>query len=493
MGEEKRLGLVRYDNVDHTYLANRRLRRSAGWILLWAMAVGAVISGFFTGWNEGLGAGGFGGMAFATVLIAVMYVCMVYSIAELSAALPHAGGFFSFTRSAFGPLGGFVCGVSDTIEYVLSPAVIVVGVGGYLHSQLPDVSAHKWWLITYGLFVAINIRGVALSLKVGLVITVVAVLVLLVFFGGVFATGAFNSDLLTNIPADRSGADRWFPKGWFGVFSALPFAIWFYLGIEQVPLAGEEAHDSVNDVPRALTWGIATVLILSVFVLVLNSGVGDGAAALAKSNAPLEDGFNAVFGTGRLTSALTVLALSGLIASFHALMYAYGRVLFALSRAGYIPRWISITGPRHTPHLALCLGGAVGLFCAFLIDQSKCDDGEKGPVGATLLNMAVFGAVISYVLVMCSYLKLRWSRPNLPRPYKSPLGAPGAALGALLALASLVACFSVPEYRFGVAGVAVFLAIAILFFWFHSRHHLVAQAPEEESALLEKAQKELSH
>ena len=61
------------------------------------------------------------------------------------------------------------------------------------------------------------------------------------------------------------------------MFAALPFAIWFYLGIEQVPLAAEEAHDSVNDVPRALTWGIATVLALSVFVLVLNSGVGGGA------------------------------------------------------------------------------------------------------------------------------------------------------------------------------------------------------------------------
>jgi ethanolamine permease len=493
MGEEKRQGLVRHVNVDPTYLANRRLRRSAGWILLWGMAVGAVISGFFTGWNEGLGAGGFGGMAVATVVIAVMYVCMVYSIAELSAALPHAGGFFSFTRSAFGPLGGFICGVSDTIEYVLSPAVIAVGVGEYMRGQRPDVAAYVWWLIVYGLFVAINIRGVGLSLRVGLVITVVAVFVLLVFFGGVFATGTFRSDLLTNIPGDGPGADRWFPKRWFGVFSALPFAIWFYLGIEQVPLAAEEAHDSVNDVPRALNWGIATVLILSVFVLVLNTGVGGGAAALAKSGAPLEDGFKAVFGTGPVTSTLTVIALSGLIASFHALMYAYGRVLFALSRAGYVPRWISITGRRHTPHIALCLGGAVGLLCAVLIDQSTGENGEKGAVAATLLNMAVFGAVISYILVMCSYLKLRRSRPDLPRPYKSPLGAPGAALGALLAVASLVACFSVPEYRYGVAGVAIFLAVAILFFWFHSRHHLVAQAPEEESALLQQAQKELSH
>jgi ethanolamine permease len=490
MDKMKRQGLVRYHDVDAAYLAKRRLHRGAGWVLLWAMAIGAVISGFFTGWNEGLGAGGFGGLAVATILMAAMYLCMVYSIAELSAALPHAGGFFSFTRNAFGPLGGFICGVSDAIEYILAPVVVVVGIAGYLNGQCPGVPAYVWWLISYGLFVAINIRGVALSLRIGLVITVLAVLVLLVFFGGVLATGAFQSDLLCNIPVISEADDRWFPKGWFGIFASLPFAIWFYLGIEQVPLAAEEAHDSVNDVPRALTWGIVTVLVLSVFVLVLNSGVGGGAAAMAVSKAPLEDGFKAIFGTGPLTSTLTLLALSGLIATFHSIIYAYGRVLFSLSRAGYVPRWISITGRRHTPGVALILGGVVGLFCAFLVDWTG---GEEGVVQPTLISMTVFGAVISYILVMCSYLKLRWSRPDLPRPYKSPLGVPGAVIGVVLALIALAACFSTPEYRTGVWGVAVFLAVAILFFWFHSRHHLVAQAPEEESALLDEAQKELAH
>jgi ethanolamine permease len=485
---DKRHGLVRHQQVDGSYLEKRQLKRSAGWLLLWAMAVGAVISGFFTAWNTGLGAGGFGGMALATVLMAVMYVCMVYSIAELSAALPHAGGFFSFTRSAFGPVGGFVCGVSDTIEYVLTPAVIVVGIGGYLHGVVPGIPVYAWWLIAYSLFVGINIWGVELSLQVGLVITVVAVLVLLIFFAGALGSGAFQKDLLFNVPDMEGQTNSWLPKGWFGVFATLPFAIWFYLAVEQVPLAAEEAHDSVNDIPRALTWGIATLLVLSIFVLVLNPGVGGGAVALAKSEAPLEDGFKAVFGDGKLTRIMTFLALSGLVASFHSTIYAYGRVLFALSRAGYVPRWISITNRRHTPHVALVLGGLVGLGCAVVIDHFG-----KGFLGAALVNMAVFGAVISYILVMCSYIKLAWSQPDLARPYRSPLGVPGAAVGALLAFTSLFACFSVEDYRPGVWGVAIFLAAAILYFGLHSRHHLVAQAPEEESALLAEAQKDLAH
>src|SRR5436305_7263240 len=157
MDQQTSREFVRYENVNAEYLANRTLRKGAGWRLLWALGVGAVISGEYYGWNFGLGTGGFWGLTIATILMAGMYICMVYSIAELSAALPHAGGFYSFTRNAFGPLGGFVCGITDTIEYVLSAAVIVVGVSGYLKTLFPATEPYVWWLLAYFIFVAINI------------------------------------------------------------------------------------------------------------------------------------------------------------------------------------------------------------------------------------------------------------------------------------------------------------------------------------------------
>ena len=105
--------------------------------------------------------------------------------------------------------------------------------------------------------------------------------------------------------------------------------------------------------------------------------------------------------------------------------------------------------------------------------------------------MAVFGAVISYVLVMVSYIVLKITRPEMPRPYRSPLGIPGAAVGTVLAVIALAATFSVPEFRPGMYGVAIFLVIGLAWFLCYSRYHLVAQAPEEEVALLSAAQREL--
>lgn len=481
-------GNASYQSVDKGYLEERKLRKSANWVLLWALGVGAVISGDYFGWNFGLDAAGFGGLLIATIIIAIMYVCMVYSIAELSTALPHAGGFYSFTRSAFGPTLGFLNGTADIIEYVITPAVVVVGIGGYLNTLFPSVHSYVWWLVFYAIFVGINIRGAALTLQVGLVITMLAMAVLVVFYLGAIFSGVFSWDLVFNIPP-APGQSTFLPKGLFGVFAAFPFAIWFYLAIEQLPLAAEETHDVVRDMPKALIWGIFTLLALSIFVLVLNSGVGGGAAEVGLSAAPLEIGFRAVFGSGATTVVLTLVALTGLIASFHTIIYAYGRVLFALSRAGYIPRWLSVTGKTtHTPHRALLVGAVIGYGIAILIDVL----GDTA-VGAALLNMAVFGAVISYTLVLLSYIRLAQSRPDLPRPYKSPLGVTGAWIGVILSLVAMFATFAVEGYRPAVWGVAIFMLFMFLYYWFFSRHQLVAQAPEEEIALVLEAEKELAH
>lgn len=258
-----------------------------------------------------------------------------------------------------------------------------------------------------------------------------------------------------------------------------------FLGIEQLPLAAEEAHDSGRDVPKALIWGIFTLLILAFLVLFLNSGVAPGAEGIGKSGAPLADGLRTVFGAGIFTDALILIAISGLVASFHTIIYGYGRVLFPLSRAGYIPRWLSLTGRFNTPALALITGAVIGLACAAAIQFA----GKE--VGAALLNMAVFAAVISYFLNMLSYIQLKLNRPDLARPYQSPLGIAGAVVGAVLALIALLACFADPGYRPGVWGVAIFLGAMVVYFFLYSRHKLVARAPEEENALLTRALQEI--
>jgi ethanolamine permease len=482
-----RSGAASYSRVDEQYLEARQLQKSAGWVLLCALGVGAVISGDFFGWQFGLASGGFGGLLVAVVIIAVMYVCMVYSIAEMSAAMPNAGGFYGFTRGTFGPGMAFLNSTTDMVEYVVTPAVIVAGIGFYA-DILVDLPNWIWWLGFYALFVGINAWGTELTFKVALVVAGLSIGVLLVMYVGVLVTGSFDADLLTNIEPnpDRIGSSDFLPEGWYGVWAALPFAIWFYLAIEQLPLAAEESHDVERDMPKALVVGMGALIVLSILTLVLNTGVGGGALEVGASGEPLFIAFTDVFEDSATAKVLAAIALIGLVASFHSIIYAYGRVLFAASRSGYIPRSISQVSPRKTPVRALVLGAVVGFLLTVLLDRY----GDSS-LGSALLTMAVFGATISYALVMLTYIVWRRRRTDMARPYKSPLGVPGAWVGFAISLVALAATLAIEDNRPGVVGTAIFVGAMFAYYWFYSRHRLVANSPEEAIALMQRAEREI--
>lgn len=115
---------VHYTSVEQSYFDKRGLRKYARALHLWAIGVGAVISGDFSVWNLGLAADGFGALLIATTLITVMCFGLCFSIAEMSPALPHTGGAYSFARASMGPWGGYITGLAENIEYVITAAVI---------------------------------------------------------------------------------------------------------------------------------------------------------------------------------------------------------------------------------------------------------------------------------------------------------------------------------------------------------------------------------
>ena len=480
MDADRKVAGVTYRNAEHGYFERRLLRRYAGVWSLWALGVGAVISGDFSGWNLGVGQAGFGGFLVAALVVTIMYLGLCYSIAEMSPALPHTGGAYSFGRSAMGPWGGFVTGLAENMEYVITTAVVCYFAAAYLQNifATPDAAQPLWWLGLYVAFVGLNVLGVEASLRFVVLITLVALAILVVFY--VSALPHFRWEKLWNIePAPGHGT--FLPYGWLGVGQALPFAIWLYLAIEQLPLAAEESHDPKRDMPKGLISGLMTLIATGVLITFLNMGIGGGAAYFgSQTEEPLLEGLVLTVG---LTSgkALGLIAVAGLIASFHAIIYAFGRNIYSLARAGYFPQWMSVThGRRQTPWIALLVGSAVGY--AILLVLYAVDPTGSGAFGGVILNMAVFGAVIAYAMQMISFLLLRRNFAHIERPYVSPLGTVGAWVALAISLVTLVLLFANPDVRPGVAGVAVWFVAGIGYFALVGRHKLVL-SPEEEFAL----------
>jgi ethanolamine permease len=491
--ERRKVGSVAYQEAGQGYFAKRGLKRHAAFWSLWSLGVAAVISGDFYGWNLGLSVGGFGGLLIANIVIVIMYYGLCFSIAEMSPALPHTGGAYSFARSAMGPWGGFITGLAENMEYVITPAVVVGAMGLLMQAvvkELLKVEGDPWWnspitwfIAFYIIFVAINIRGIVATMRFSVVICFLSLGILAFFFISVLVSGKFDPSLLVNIePTD--GNSSFLPFGIAGIFPAIPFAIWFYLAIEELPLAAEESHDPKRDIPRATIWGLTTLVVTGAGIFLLNGGVDGGAKTIGLSATPLFDGFKAVFGDNTAAAVLALIGLIGLIASFFTIIYAYGRNTYSLSRAGYFPHFLSLTHPTlKTPHIALISGGVVGLALAILIYQLGFTKGFlPGQIVGALLYMAVFGAVISYAMQCLSFILLRQRLPNIERPYRSPVGVWGAGIAGVIAVISLISLYFNESYRPGVIGTLIYFLIGIAYFALVGRHRLVL-SPEEEFAL----------
>jgi ethanolamine permease len=223
--------------------------------------------------------------------------------------------------------------------------------------------------------------------------------------------------------------------------------------------------------------------VAATLVLFLNTGIAPGAEGLRGSGEPLLDGLKTIFGSGTSASLLGLVAVAGLVASFHTIIFAYGRNVYSLSRAGYYPHWLSLTlGKRQTPYVALLGGGVLGYGLAYLLYEAGRREWLGGNLSAALLSMAVFGAVISYFMQMLAFVLLRRKLPNIERPYRSPLGIAGAVVAGVIALIALAALFARSDYRPGVYGVAAWFLLSIAYFAVAGRHRLIL-SPEEEFAL----------
>ncbi|MCS0444430.1 ethanolamine permease [Vibrio diabolicus] len=455
------------------YLAKRQLKRgTAGWILLAGLGVSYVISGDFAGWNFGIAQAGWGGFLIAAIAMAVMYFTLVLSLAEMSAAIPAAGGGYSFARQAMGPTGGFFTGLSVLIEYALAPAAIVIFIGSAVN-ELIGIDGPVVYALFYAVFIAIHMAGVGEALKVMMVISGLAVLAILITTAVLI--GHFDVNNLFDIAPATAQATEILPFGWYGVWAALPFAMWLFLAVEGVPLAAEEAKNPAKDVPKGIIGAMLFLLLTATLVVVLLAGAV-GSKVIGDSAVPLVDALK-LKGNSTIAMAVNLLGLAGLIASFFSIIYGYSRLVFALSRAGYLPQTLSLTSDKKVPSRALLVPGVFG----FLVSLT----GE----GDLILAMAVVGATVSYALMSLSHILLRIKQPELARPYKTPGGVITSSISLVLSLIAMTGVYAFDPSAFFMT-MGLFL-IGGVYYGLYSRNKLVAATAEEEFAMLSVAELEL--
>ena len=424
-------------------MSTTALKKSLSPLLLWGLGVGYVISGMYFGWNLGLEKGGTFGMAMATAAVIVMYVCFSFSYTELACAIPKAGGGFDYATRALGKEVGFITGLAQIIEFVFAPPAIAIAIGTYLHLEFPQIDITVAAISVYFIFTALNIYGVKAAATFELFITILAVGELLLFAG--VCLPHFNSDAFVSNAS---------VNGWSGVFAALPFAIWFFLGIEGVANVAEETANPQKDILKGFGSALLTLVALCVITFVAAVGVGgwekivynpDGSST--DSPLPMAMGLE-VSESNILYKLLVGIGLFGLIASFHGLILASGRATMEFGKVGFAPRFLGNVSERfQTPAFALLANMTIGNLALLSGKTSE------------IITVSVFGAVTLYIISMVAFLKLRKNEPELERPFKVPF----YPVTPILALAIGVICLIAITY-FNLLLAAIYFGIIAVAF-----------------------------
>jgi ethanolamine permease len=439
---------------------NLELKKVLTPLHLWGLGVGIVISGSYFGWNFGLAESGFVGMIIATAIIGILYTTLCFSLAELATIMPHAGGAYAFTRRALGPLGGYLTGVGVILEFAVGTAVFTSGAGYYVNFLIPEINPIAAAAVLYIFFFILHILGVKEFATIEMILVTVSVGMLIVF--SVYGLPHITADKLFG-----ANFSELIPGGISGIWAALPYAMWLYICMEMLPMLSEECRNPIKDMPKGIIRSIITLIILAFLVVTITVGLG-GAVGSSKEANPLSYAISVgVSENSWVINALSIVGLFGLISSLAGSVLAYSRQVFSLSRAGYLPKFLSqLHKTRRTPYMAIVLPGTLGFIFVLMFDPNK------------LILIATFGALVSYIMINLSLIILRKKEPNLERPYKAPFYPVAPILSIIIAVLALFSSiFS--DITFFMISIYIFAA-AVIYFYVWARHRINKDAPEEQ-------------
>lgn len=391
-------------------MGEKRLKRELGLLHATMMGIGgAICAGVFVTL-------GYAATLAGTALIIAMILCGIINLftmlsyAELGAALPSAGGEYTFAKVSFGGFLSFATGWFEWLSNMFYAAFSAVGFAYLVSYVVPAINVPLTAVVIVAIFTIINIKGVK---ETGLVQTSL-VIFLLILLGIFICWGLFSGNATGSLSLNA-------PQGFWGVLRASAFIFVVYLGGEAIAVAQGEIKDPGKNIPRAiLLTCFALILIYTatayvVFRIVPSESLVGKVSPLAY----VAEQFMGPIGVVVITIAGIIAALSSVNTS----TMAHSRVAYALARDGYFPKsFFNLHERFKTPFIAVLLGSMLtAMFAATGI--------------VNFVTYATdFGFIIGFIFVNLSLIKLRREKPNLHRPFKTPLYPLTPILGIITSL-----------------------------------------------------------
>ena len=384
------------------------------------------------------------GIALMYLLVLPFFWCIPVSLAsaELTTAMPVEGGFYRWTRAAFGDFWGFLAGWWNwTASFLLGGSYAVL-FADYLVYYFPKMTWWEHYLIAVALIVVltwVNVRGiemvgrVATALEIFILLPVVAMIVI------ALAHWRFNPFVPWVVPHQAT----------FKVFGVgLALGLWSYSGYEQLSTVAAEVEDPQRTYPRALA--MVVPLSMATYFLTVMAGLASAGhwqdwhtGFIAQAAGIIGGSF---LGHAWLGTWMTLAAAIGFVALLNSTILTTTRMPFAMAEDGYLPEALTRKHSRYgTPWLAIVLSAVIYGLLAW---QSL----------AQLISVYIWLRSATTVLTVLSAWKLRRTRPELKRSFTVPFGR-GGLLYVVSAPVVMAMLALLGSDKFAMIGGAVAMAL----------------------------------
>ncbi|MCB9230510.1 MAG: amino acid permease [Bacteroidia bacterium] len=469
--------------------ANKDLKRTLTASNLVALGVGAIIgAGIFV--LTGTVAAQHSGPAIVFSFVIAGIVCAFSGLcyAEFSSMIPIAGSAYTYAYSTMGEFFAWVIGWDLILEYLFGASTVAVGWSGYVNSFLRGFGINLPQEImsppiTYGdagfevtgafvnlpamliiaLMTGLLIVGIHESAKVNNIIVILKVVVILAFIAIGFAY--INMDNYSPFIPENTGTFGEF--GWSGILRGAGVIFFAYIGFDAVSTAAQEAKNPQRDMPRGILGSLMVTTVLYILVALVLTGVVS--YTLLDVPDPIAVGIDEMGKTsskGFISFFQIVIkfgAIAGLTSVILVMLMAQPRIFYTMGRDGLLPPAFARVHPKFkTPYVPTLITGSIAALLAGLF-----------PIGI-LGEMVSIGTLLAFAMVCIGVVVLRKTRPDLPRPFKTPL-SPWLPLAGALGAGGVMLTLPVDTWF----RLIIWMAIGLAIYFFYGRHHSRLNFPEK--------------
>ena len=453
------MSLFRTKPINPDAYCDTGLKRCLNAADLTLLGIGAIIgAGIFV--LTGVAAATKAGPAIVLSYVVAGFACAFAALAyaELAASIGGCGSAYGYSYAGFGELIAWLIGWDLILEYGIATPTVAIGWAGYVNNALMAMGIH----LPPALLSAPGAGGLV-NLPAALVILVLSVLLAI----GVHTSARFNAAMVMvklvaiavfiGVAVFNVNPANWqpyMPFGWEGVMSGAALIFFAYIGFDAVSTAAEEAVDPQRDLPI----GILASLAICTVIYVVVSGLLTGIVPYHTLNvaSPVAE---ALLSLGhRLASALIAAgAIAGLTTVMLVLYYGLTRVFLAMSRDGLLPPMFATVHPTtRTPVRIIFVSGVLMAAVAGFL-----------PIGA-VAELVNIGTLAAFFLVCGGVIYLRYTRPELPRPFRTPWSPLIPILGMLFCAYLMYSLPVVTWIRF-----FVWMIVGLVIYFLYSRRHSV--------------------